>query len=224
MSIAGELSDGRTEVPLRFTVPEQLHEIDLGEDQQQRVRRTFEKLIRCLHGIDQTKILAMVFSQEAMLAKLVQEGAVYVAQCVARSEFEPTRLCVAQFSILVKDAALQGAQPLKTIASGLRTPGEPREIIFMDFPAGEGLVIGEELAVQPYADVTGQRTGRSHRVRQAQIILAFPDRRRLAILNVSSEGIEDWHHLTRTLNEIAHSVSFTKRAENTISMRLNTLG
>jgi hypothetical protein len=224
MSIANELSGGNPEVPLRFTVPEQLHEIDLGEDQQQRVRRTFEKLTTSLRGAERTELLAMVYAQEAMLAKLVHDGAVYVAQCVARSEFDPARLCVAQFSILVKEVALRGPRPLATIASGLRMPGEPREIVFVDFPAGEGLVIGEELAVQTPTDITGRRSAQTHRVRQAQIILAFPDRRRLAILGVSSESIEDWHHLTRTLNNIAHSVSFTGQTENTIATRLNALG
>lgn len=223
MNIANELSEGGTNVPLRFTVPEQLHEVDLNENQLQRVQRTFEKLTASLRGAKQTEILAMVHAQEAMLAKLVQEGAVYVAQCIARSESNPARLCVAQFSILVKEAFLRGPRPLATLASGLRTPGEPREIIFVHFPAGEGLVIGEELVVQPPADATGRHSSRTHQVRQAQIILAFPDQRRLAILGVSSESLEDWHHLTGVLNNIALSVSFAEQSENTIAARLNVL-
>lgn len=223
MNIPKGLSEGTTEVPLRFTVPDQLTEIDLQEDPENRVDRTLQNLTRNLPGISFKDRIATVYAQERALSKLTAEGAVFVAQCVARSEANPSRLCVAQFSILVKEAALHGPRPLATIASGLRTPGEPREIVFVEFSSGEGLVVGEELAVQPRATVTGHYSRRSHLIRQAQIILPFPDMRRLAILGVTSESLEDWHHLTRILNNIAHSVSFKTKNKNSISSRLNAL-
>jgi hypothetical protein len=223
MHIAKELSGAATGVPLRFTVPREFHEINLDEDQQQRVQRTVGTLTTNFRGLKPTEALAMVYAQEMMLRGLVEQGAVYVAQCVARSEVDATRLCVGQFFILVQKADLHGPRPLATIASGLRTPGDPREIAFVNYPAGEGLAIGEELVVQPSATVTGQSSSRTHRLRQAQIVLASPDRRRLAILGVSSESIDDWPHLAQILDNIAHSVSFSAEAENLIASRLNTL-
>jgi hypothetical protein len=217
MSITDALDAGRTRVPLRFTVPEQLREIFFDEPAETRIERTYRELRTSLRGLTSEQALHLVYTQEQMLAKLWDEGAVYVGQCCARSDAEPTTLTTAQFTILVKKAELQAERPLAAVAGGLKKPGEPRELIFVDYPAGEALVVGEELTVRTPFTPLGRPTPTTHRLRQAQVILPFPDKRRLAIIGVSSEDLEDWRSYVEILDGIARSVSFTEPGVNPIS-------
>lgn len=59
-----------------------------------------------------------------------------------------------------------------------------------------------------------------HRLRQAQVILPFPDKRRLAIIGVSSESLEDWQSYVEILDGIARSVSFNKAGAGSIADRM----
>jgi hypothetical protein len=100
MSITDALDAGRTRVPLRFTVPEQLREIFFDEPAETRIERIYRELRTSLRGLTSEQALHLVYTQEQMLAKLWDEGAVYVGQCCARSDAEPTTLTTAQFTIL----------------------------------------------------------------------------------------------------------------------------
>lgn len=218
--ISDILDADNTRVPLRFTVPEQLREFSFDEPAEYRIERTYRELRGALRGLTAEQALHLVYTQEQMLAKLWDEGAVYVGQCVARSDAEPTSLSTAQFTVLVKGAELHAEQPLAAVAGGLRKPGEPREIIFADYPAGEALVVGEELTARTPFSPLGRPVSTHHRLRQAQVILPFPDKRRLAIIGVSSEALEDWQSYVEILDGIARSVSFTEPGVNPISGRL----
>lgn len=218
--ITNILDPDNARVPLRFTVPEQLREISFEEPAEYRIERTYRELCAALRGLTAQQALHLVHTQEQMLAKLWDEGAVYVGQCVARSDAEPDSLSTAQFTILVKDAELQAERPLAAVAGGLKKPGEPRETIFVDYPAGQALVVGEELTVQTPFTPLGRPVSTEHRVRQAQVILPFPDRRRLAIIGASSESLEDWQSYVEILDGIARSVSFTEPSASSIADRM----
>jgi hypothetical protein len=218
--ITDTLDAANTRVPLRFTVPEQLREFSFDEPAEYRIERTYRELRAAIRGLTEEQALHLVATQEQMLAKLWEEGAVYVAQCVARSDADPATLTTAQFTILVKDADLQAKRPLSAVAGALKKPGEPREMLFVDYPAGEALVVGEELTVRmPFAPL-GRPVPTAHRLRQAQVILPFPDKRRLAIIGVSSEGLEDWRNYVEILDGIVRSVSFTEPSASLISERM----
>jgi hypothetical protein len=213
-----------TGTPLYFTVPDHLQEIRLDEDPERRIKRTYEHLRMNLRGATEEQCLYIIYHQETMVAELLGQGAVYLALCLARSESDPATLSTAQFTILVKDADLQAERPLAAVAGGLKTAGQPREIIFSQFPAGEALIVGEELTVRRPVTVTGQPVAHTHRVRQAQIILPFPDKQRLAIVGVTSESLGDWPYYVETLNAITHSISFTRPSKAGIASRLAGLG
>ncbi|RCW43122.1 hypothetical protein DFQ14_1079 [Halopolyspora algeriensis] len=151
-----------------------------------------------------------------MLSQLLNQGAVYVGHCVARSDADPSKLTTSQFSILVKEADLSAHRPLAAVASALRQPDGRRKVGFADYPAGEALVVGEEVEVRLPVSVTGKSVENVHRVRQAQVILPFPGGRRMAVLGVSSESLDDWEHYVSMLNGIATSVSFTDPAKKSI--------
>ncbi|WP_019813530.1 hypothetical protein [Saccharomonospora saliphila] len=210
------LDEDRGRIPLRFQIPDEFQEIALEEPPEERARRTFEAFREQLK-LTERQAFHLAFSQEHMVARLRDEGAVYVGQCVARSETDPTALTSAQYTILVKKAELDAEDPLDAVAGGLRTPGEPREVLFAEFPAGKALVVGEELAVTSPFGPLGDPRPTTHRVRQAQVVLPFPDRRRLAIIGVSSENLADWPSYVEILDGIVRSVSFTEPSAKSIA-------
>lgn len=185
------------------------------------MQRTYQEAYALLPEADPTEHLNLVLLQEIMLAQLINEGAVYAAHCLARSEADPERLCTAEFSILIKEVELPPEQPLATIANGLREPGEPRAVATVTYPAGEAIVTGEELAVQPPMLPSGRPSTTTHRMRQARVLLPLPDRQLLAILGITSTDLADWPHFVRILNDIAHSVSFTEPATGTLTAALD---
>lgn len=81
-------------------------------------------------------------------------------------------------------------------------------------------MVGEEVEVRLPVSITGKSIDSSHRVRQAQVIFPFPDGKRIAILGVSSESVEDWEHFVAILNGIASSFSFVDPSKRTIGDRL----
>ncbi|MEY7970458.1 hypothetical protein AB8O38_00500 [Saccharomonospora xinjiangensis] len=215
-----EVLDGdRARVPLRFRVPEEFQEIALEEPSEVRATRTFMSFQRTLR-LTQQQALHLAFSQEYLLARLRDEGAVYVGQCVARSEADPTALTSAQYTILVKKADLDADDVLDLLAGGLRTPSQPREVLLAEYSAGKALVVGEELVVTSPHGPLGELRLTTHRVRQAQVILPFPDRRRLAVIGVSTENLADWKAYVEILDGIAQSVSFTEPPARSIARAL----
>ncbi len=204
----------RARVPLRFTFPSQFTELPLDEHPEERVKRTFSQVTARMPNASDSERVHLVFMQEFMLAKLMQQGAVWAALCVCRSEADPTMLSTAQFAIFVKDVKLQGDSPLAAVAGGLKEPGKPLETALVQFPAGEGLVVGEELRVDAPVTVNGRRERNTHVVRQAQVMIPFPTKRRLAIISASSESLGDWNYYANMLNDIAQSVSFTEENTN----------
>jgi hypothetical protein len=136
MDIADVLDAGSTRVPLRFVVPERFFELDLAEDPESRAKRTADNLAASLRNISERQVLHLVFTQEMVVAKLREEGAVYAANCVARSETEPRRLSAALCTIVIKDADLSAQRPLGAVAGALKTPGDSREMLE---PGGSGV-------------------------------------------------------------------------------------
>ncbi|MEV4649085.1 hypothetical protein [Saccharopolyspora sp. NPDC049357] len=203
-------------LPLWFKIPEQLHEVDLYGSPASRIQRSYENVSVLMEGADVAEQIHVVYLQEQMLSQLLANGAVFVGHCLARSEADPAKLTAAQFSILVQPANLSARRPLHALAGALKQPGMRREVGFADYPAGEALVVGEEVEVTLPTTLTGKPVENTHRVRQVQIVLPFPGNQRLAIVGVSSETLADWKHFVTMLDGIARSISFTDPAEPSI--------
>jgi hypothetical protein len=207
MSISGTLTSEPTQ-PLWFKVPEELHEIDLTEAPEARVRRAYANATAVMRGATEEQRVHVVHTQEMMVIELLDQGAVYAGQLLARSDYNPERLATAQFAVMIKKADLAAREPLAAVADGLREPGKSREVGFAVYPAGEALVVGEEVQVTLPTTITGAPVRNTHLVRQAQIIFACPDRRHIAIIALSSEALADWRTYIDILDTMARSVSF----------------
>jgi hypothetical protein len=221
MNVSAKLGVDNTSLPLRFTVPEQLHEIDLTEDAEARVQRAYANATAIMRGSTEEQRVSVVFTQEMMITELLAQGAVYAAQLVARSDAEPDKLATAQYAVLIKDAHLDAANPLAAVADGLKQPGKTREVAFAQYPAGEALVVGEEVKVTMPAQVTGEPISRTYLVRQAQVIFPCPDHRHLAVLALSSDALADWRAYIEILDGMARSVSFRESVKSTIADRMS---
>ncbi|MBQ0926553.1 hypothetical protein [Saccharopolyspora endophytica] len=207
-------------VPLWFKVPDQFNELDLDEAPAERFQRAVGNATAVMSDASDAEPLRVAYLQEAMLSQLRRQGAVYVAHCVARSEADPSKLAVAQFSILVQDAALSGTQPLSVLVNALKQPGTTREVGLADYPAGEAIVVGEEVKVVLPVTLSGRVEENEHRVRQAQVLFPVPGGQYLVIVGVTSESLDDWPHYVAMLDGIARSISFTDPSRATIADRL----
>jgi ribosomal protein L18 len=221
MNVSAKLGAEDLAQPLRFTVPEELHEIDLTEDAETRVQRAYANATAIMRGATEMQRLSVVFNREMMIAQLVSEGAVYAGQLIARSDADATKLATAQFAILVKEADLDAADPLAAVAGGLKEPGKAREVGFAQYPAGAALVVGEEVKVTMPVTVTGEPVASTSLVRQAQIVFPCPDRRHIVILTVSSDSLADWRAYVDILDGMARSVSFRASKTSPIADRLS---
>lgn len=189
------------------------------------MQRTYRQAASTYSGADPEELAHLALTQEVAIAALIDDGAVYVANCVARSESEPTTLCTAQFVILVQEADLPMENPLSVLANGLKEPGEPRETVLVEYPAAEAVLVGEERAVTPTMLPSGRANSETHRMRQAQVIMPFPGNRRIAVMSVSSQYLQEWPHFTRMLDDIAQSIRFDDgEQEAGIGDRLNPGG
>src|SRR5699024_5550557 len=110
------------------------------------------------------------------------------------SEARPSRAVTGQFSVLVKESELQRDRSLLEVARGLKDPAQPREIILNEFPAGEALVVGEEVLVSQPITVWGRDSPQEHRLRQAQVVFTPPGKQITVTFVMSSQCIDDWEH------------------------------
>ncbi|MDV6011099.1 putative T7SS-secreted protein [Haloechinothrix sp. LS1_15] len=209
MTTAGEESVDQ----LYFTVPDVFREIELDGDPEDRVARTFDRLGSTLGGATPEQCGSLTVQQELAIAQLRQHSAVYAATCLVRTEDEPPRLSTAQFTLCVREAKLDGERPLIALADGLRLPGSAREVAFADFPAGQAVLVGEEVEVHMPYSVDGREEPRTHRIRQAQVILPLPGNRKIAVFGIASQCLHEWRYYAAMLNDIAYSVAFTPPTE-----------
>ncbi|WP_141134656.1 hypothetical protein [Haloechinothrix alba] len=200
--------------PLYFSVPPVFQEIDLDGDPEERVRRSFERFGAALEGATPEQCGSLTLQQEVMIGELLEQGAIYAATCLVRTEDEPPRLSTAQFTVCVREANLDGERPLMALADGLRVPGSPREVAFAEFPAGRAVLVGDEADVHLPYTVDGRNQPQSHRVRQAQVVLPLPGNRRIAVFGISSQCLPEWSYYAAMLDDIAYSVSFTAPSED----------
>lgn len=195
-------------IPLRFRVPDEFTEIDLTEVPQERMDRTFAAFRTSLPQLTDVEILNIVLRQEVMVMQLVEQGAVYAGTCVARTEEETPRAVVAQLCVLVKQMDLDAEDPLMAAAGGLRQPGQSRDVGFLDLPAGKALMVADESVVDLPTTLTGKPETNRHRVRQVQATIPFPDRRKAAVLSISSESDAGWQECLEIFGKVLRTVSF----------------
>ncbi len=224
MSIETALSGDEKRIPFRFTVPDAFHELDLAESSEDRARRTFERFRAAYPGASDDQRAHIVANQELALNGLVAQGAVYAAVVVARSYAHPEQLSFAQFSVLVQAADLRGDRPAGVLAAGMRSADSPRQVSVVDFPAGQAVVVGEEVSLSRTMTVTGEPKQHTHRMRQAQVIFARPEHGKLVTLGLVSESIADWSSYAAILNNVARSVSFSDVDAPSIVDRLTSGG
>lgn len=208
---------------LSFRVPAEFVELDLSENPSARLARTFGALSQKLTDLSSAELLTIAMRQEFMVMRLEEEGGVYSGTCAARTEEPTPRLAVAQLTTLVKDLDLTEGVTLQALASGLRTPGDPRDVGLVDLPAGQALMVAEQVVVEFPSDLTGNAGKTTSVVRQVQTTIPFPGERKAAIFSLSSESASGWNEFLRIFGMILQTVTFDTPGKQSISSRLNPL-
>lgn len=209
--------------PLSFRVPAEFVELDLNEEPSVRLNRTFDELSQKLAGLSDTELLTIAMRQEFMAMRLVEEGGVYSGTCVARTDEPSPRLAVAQLATLVKDLDLTEGGALQALASGLRNPGDPRDVGLVDLPSGQALMVAEQVAVEFPSGLAGRTGNATSFVRQVQTTIPFPKTRKAAIFTLSSESAAGWQDFLGIFGMILKSVTFNSSSQQSVSDRLNPL-
>jgi hypothetical protein len=182
---------------LWFAEADQMYPIPLDEDPQQRNARTYESLLRALPDRNPEYCWDLVTAQETAIVELISQGAAYLATCFARSEAVPGELTTAQFGVMISDAELPTDDSLAAMARELSTRNGQHGVSY------EYLSVGRAIAIDQADNGTCC----------AQVIIPFPDRKRIAALVLSTKDGPDWPDYRNLLIAIARTVSFTDPAE-----------
>jgi hypothetical protein len=212
-------------LPLWFDVPGQFTEIDLAAEPEQRATSLAAQLARALPGTTPEQRLHVALAQEAMIAQLLDAGAVYAATMLAQNEDDgPPRMITAQFTVLVQD--VDGAETPMLEASAERLQGEetPRDVGMVTLPAGKALGVIEDDEVSLPSSVFGKPEETTYYTRQAQLTLPFPDEKHLVTFCISTECLGDWTDLLEIFAGVARSVSFSPHGGSAITRALNPGG
>lgn len=208
---------------LSFRVPAEFVALDLTETPSVRLNRTFHALSQKLTDLSNSELLTIAMRQEYMVMRLEEEGGVYSGTCVARTEEPIPALAVAQFSTLVKDLDLTEGVTLQALASGLRSPGDPRDVGLVDLPVGQALMVAEQVVVEFPSDLTGSAGKNTSFVRQVQATIPFPGNRKAVIFSLSSESASGWNEFLSIFGMILRTVTFDQPGKPNISSRLDPL-
>lgn len=203
-----------------FNVPDEFVEVNLAESPDKRFERTYSLYSANMEGFTRQDLLAAAMQQEYLIMRLEEEGAVYCATCVARTEERVARLAICQFTVFVKEMDISDNGALSTLASGLKKSDGSRDVGFVDVPVGRVLVIADQVSVSKGTNTSAWR-GQSEVVRQAQAIVPFPNRKQAAIMSISSESSAGWEEFLETFGTILGTVSFGVSGSSSIMSRLN---
>lgn len=208
-----------------FEMPTFFTPFDLGEDAADRVRR----MVSGTPTIDDDERLELVVGQELLAERMRRGSARFAATSAVRIDGDgPTRLSVAQFTIMVHEVEVN-VHVLDAIGSRLRANGCPG-VGFVDLPAGRALGVVDRQLVHSRRSITGRARQRVHVVHQVQLMLASPQRRHLAILGLGTECVQDTEFYIDVMGSIGRSVSFsppsppTDGSPSTISAALDPAG
>jgi hypothetical protein len=196
-------------LPLWFDVPAEFTRIDLAATPEERAAGLIEQLTQAIPDASPEQRLHLALAREAVIARMLEAGAVYAATLLARTdEAEPPRLITAQFTVLVSGTDGTDTATLEATADRLSRDDIQRDVGMVALPAGEALGVIEDDQVTLPSSVFGEPGEETHRTRQAQLTLPFPDGKRLATFALSTECLTDWNDLLEIFAGIARTISF----------------
>ncbi|MGH3622489.1 MAG: hypothetical protein ACRDQ5_11965 [Sciscionella sp.] len=216
------VSDEAAPFPYRFRLPQGFHELDLAERPEPRAERLLDSLRQNLPGITDEQLIHAIIGNQYAVERLVDEGTIYAANFIGRSDHDPTAASTAQFTLMVRPTGSTAREPLEVIAEGLRKePGKSRAIDFVDLPIRRCLVVTEEDSVSSPVNIAGAPTERPAVVRQIQVSFPLPEPSNLAVFTLSTQYLRDWDEYVKMMAEICKTISWRDATHGRIGSVLN---
>lgn len=204
--------------PLKFALPQGFQPIDLAETPNRRA----DRLLGRLSALPPEERLHVVLANQYMVERMVEEGVIYAATFVGRSERDPAAATTAQFTVLVKQAGDRTGRPLETILDAIRQERKNSEAQLVDLSVGRALVVVEDDQFATPVDILGNPGSRPHHVRQIQVIYPLGDRGQLAFFGLATEFLRDWDDYVEMMAGISKTISWAETGERgAISMVLD---
>lgn len=215
-----ENADTASEFPLAFSLQSGFSPIDFKESSQVRAERLLDSLQRGVSNLSGEQHLRVIMAYEYSVCRMREEGVLYAANFVGRSERDPSAASAAQFTVLVRDAELKASQPLNVLARQLREERSGREVDFVDLPVGRCLAVVQEDLFVPAVHLTGQETQNPRRTRQFQVVVPLVSRGQLVVFALATEYLRDWDEYVAMMAEICKTVTWRETQESSIESRL----
>lgn len=195
--------------PLKFALPHGFHPIDMSEPPDRRAERLYDQL----SGLTPEQRVPVVLANQYAVERMMEEGVIYAASFVGRSERDSTAATTAQFTVLLKDATDRRGRQLETILDSLRQERKNCEAQLVDLTIGRCVVVVEDDRFSTAGDILGRPENRVHHVRQIQVIYPLTDRGKLAFFGLSTECLRDWDDYVEMMAEISKTISWVETGE-----------
>lgn len=209
-------------LPLTFALPEEFRSVDFGEEPASRAERLYEQLRSSLPGLTAEEQLHILLANQYAIERMVDEGVIYAANFLGRSERDPTAPSIAQFTVLLRAATDRQGRALEVVLDALRRERKNCEAQYVDLPIGRCLVVMEDDRFQTPVNLVGHPGDVVHHVRQIQLIFPLVDRGQLVFFALSTECLRDWDDYVGMMAEICKTVTWSDSGESsTISSALD---
>ncbi|MDR7301057.1 hypothetical protein [Haloactinomyces albus] len=218
-----EKTDKSSDFPLTFSLHPGFNPIDLTQNPQTRSEKLLESLQSTIPELSGEQYLRVILAYEYSIQRMLEEGVIYAANFVGRSQQDPSAATTAQFTVLVREAELKASQPLNVLARHLREERTGREVDFVNLSIGRCLAVVQEDLFDPEVNLTGHETQNSRRTRQFQVIAPLASRGQLVFFALVTECIRDWNEYVAMMAEICKTITWNETQQSSIASRLEGL-
>ncbi|MCP2252244.1 hypothetical protein LY13_000983 [Prauserella aidingensis] len=198
---------------MAFALPAEFRPVDLSADAATRAARLQEQLASSLPGLSGEQLLHVIMANQYAVERMIDEGVLYAATFLGRSEREPDAASMAQFSVLTRDMPGHLRQPLEPVLESIRRERKNAEARYVDLEIGRCLVVVEDDRFRNPVHVTGEPTDTMRHVRQIQVIFPLVDRGKIAFFALSTECLWDWDDYVAMMAEICKTIRWADGAD-----------
>lgn len=206
------MSDG---FPLAFSLPEGFRSIDLRSEPARRGDELLERLNAAMPSLTGEDALHVVLANQFLAERMIEEGVVYAASFLGRSEQDPTAASTATFTVLTREAPDLRGTSLTSVLTAIQQKRKNATARYVDLTIGRCVAVVEDDLFSSTVTITGQPTDTVRHVRQLQLIFPLADRGQLAFFALSTECTQDWDDYVRMMAEICKTIRWTEASETT---------
>jgi hypothetical protein len=204
--ITNKITDDETRFPLTFALPQGFHPVDLSAPPDRRADLLYDKL----PWLTPEQRVNVVLANQYGVERMIEEGVIYAASFVGRSERDQTAATTAQFTVLLKDAGDRTGRQLATILDAVRQERKNCAAQLIDLAIGRAVAVVEDDRFATPVDILGRPQRNVHNVRQIQLIYPLADRGKLVFFGLATECLRDWDDYVAMMAGIGKTIRWAR--------------